>query len=107
MGSYHQTQGWLSSDQVENYEVAAGTQEYRILQFFKAREGVPYSPERIQELVLPGAPLTSVRRALSNLTRLGDLVKMDQCTEGRYGRPVSMWILAGKHRQGQMRLFDE
>lgn len=103
--SYHQTQGWLSTDQAERYQSAAVTQEAKVLEFFRARPGVPYSPERINELVLPTAPLTSVRRALTNLTAQGALVKMDACTSGKYGRPVGMWVLAEAERQGQMRLF--
>lgn len=103
--SYHQTQGYLTTDQVEQYQVSAGTQEEMVLAWFKRRPGVAYSPEQIQALVLPDAPLTSARRAITNLTAAGYLVQTDRSTVGRYGRPVGTWQLAAQHEPGQLRLF--
>lgn len=106
---YHQTQAYLTTDEREAYECVAKTQEEMVLEFFTTRPGMEYSPERVQELVLPHAPLTSVRRALTNLTTAGDLVQGESAVLGRYGRPVGTWKLAVQSVEPgeQMRLFDE
>lgn len=106
---YHQTQSYLTTDACEGYEIVAKTQEEFVLEFFMARPGMAYSPERVQELVLPHAPLTSVRRALTNLTDAGELVQGELSVPGRYGRPVGTWKLAARRVEPgkQMSLFDE
>ena len=48
-------------------------------------------------------PLTSVRRAVTNLTNRGDLVKTDKQVKGPYGRPEYQWRLA--HKYDQRNLF--
>ena len=101
--SYHET-GIVSADDRERYEQQAGSQEEIVLEFFRKRPGLSYSPERVQELVLPSAPLTSVRRALSNLTHAGELVKTEITTDGRYGRAVCTWTLRIVP-SGQLELF--
>jgi len=103
--SYHQTQAQLTIDQREHYEITARTQEELVLAFFQDRPGLAYSPERVQELVLPSAPITSVRRALTNLTEAGELRKAEQMVPGRYGRPVCQWTLAKVEPSGQLELF--
>jgi hypothetical protein len=105
---YHQTQPYLTTDQVERYTTHAISQEGEILRFFQSRPNVEYSPERVQELVLPTAPITSVRRALTNLTDAGELVQGAGSVLGRYGRPIGTWKLAFRVAPGeQMRLFNE
>ena len=97
--SYHQTQ-MLIDDQVAAYTVQAARQEETIYEFFKTSPG-EYSPETIQEKVLPTAPITSVRRAITNLTEAGLLRKTGRKELGRYGRPVGTWMLASD----QFKLF--
>lgn len=101
--SYHETTPAATEDR-ERYEQQAGSQEEMVLEFFRKRPGLSYSPERVQELVLPAAPLTSVRRALSNLTHAGELVKTEVMADGRYGRPVCTWTLKIVP-SGQLELF--
>lgn len=91
--SYHQTQTGLSDEQVASFTVQAARQEELILAYFKTNPG-EYSPEKIQGKVLPTAPITSVRRAITNLTEAGLLKKTGNKETGRYGRPVGTWMLA-------------
>ena len=43
---------------------------------------------------MPGRVLlTSVRRAISNLTAAGVLVKLDLVVDGPWGRPEGLWSL--------------
>ena len=100
MKSYHQTQSYLDAEQVQAFTVQAVRQEDLILDFFKSHAGESFSPEAIQEQVLQSAPITSVRRAITNLTTAGQLVKCGS-EQGRYGRPVGLWKLA----KGQLELF--
>ena len=104
MASYHGTQSFLTSDQVAQYEVAAQTQEQLALAYFLANSSESFSPEQIQSAVLPLAPITSVRRAITNLTASGELVRTDGVATGRCGRPVGTWQAARKH-VGQLQLF--
>lgn len=99
--SYHDTQPMLSSDQVAGYQVKAGKQDDVVLAVFRSMPGRELSPEDVHQLCLRDAPLTSVRRAITNLTVRGLLVKTDHCRPGLYGRPVGLWTLADK----QLRLF--
>jgi hypothetical protein len=105
MESYHQSQPYLSAVQVASYEVAAKTQEDLVLDFFRLHPTCSYSPEQIQTAVLPDAPLTSVRRAITNLTSRGELVRADGAVVGRYGRPVGVWMLARREAR-QLSLFE-
>lgn len=46
-------------------------------------------------------PLTSVRRAMTTLTGLTVLVRLDVQVQGIYGKPEHLWALA----DGQLQLF--
>ena len=71
----------------------AKTQQDSILAFFMAHPNDHFSPDFIALNVLPEAPLTSVRRAITNLTSEGKLDKTDTMTMGRYGKKVHTWRL--------------
>ena len=71
-----------------DYREKAGRQETIILSLFrKIREGSPWD---IYEIV-GNMPITSVRRALTNLTKKGCLIKTGLKKEGAYGRPEYIW----------------
>lgn len=44
-------------------------------------------------------PLTSVRRAITNLTAEGKLVKSERKTRGRYGKAQHTWVYVGFKEQ--------
>jgi len=86
--------------QLGNSEQQTERQELRVLAYFR-RSGARLSPEDIQDKVLPQTPLTSCRRAITNLTRDGFLVKTRHMKPGRYGKHVHTWEL----KRNQLVLF--
>ena len=91
MSSYHNTCGL---EDTREYEAKAQTQEQVIHKWFLDMFGCEWTPSEVQKHFLPNAPLTSVRRALTNLTAAGVLVKTDKQRTGPYGRPEGVWRLA-------------
>ena len=57
------------------------------------------TPSQVHQDVLQSAPLTSIRRSITNLTNEGKLVKTERKKQGAYGRPEYVWRLAGDKRQ--------
>lgn len=92
--------------QRRQYRESAAGQEAAILDYFR-RQVPDYAanPERIQANVLPSAPITSVRRAMTNLTQRGELVRQPRTIEGLYGRPVHLWALAKPPQFKQQELW--
>ena len=76
------------------------SQQKLILKFFQENGGVR-SPDEINLLVLPNSPITSIRRAMTNLTQAKLLIKTDHMVLGQYGKPVHTWKL----NEGQMRML--
>ena len=100
---YHNT---TESTQPElgQYREKAKSQEDRILESLRQppNMGKSYSPSLIKSVLFPSTPITSVRRALTNLTDAGHLVKTDKQVRGPYGRPEFEWMLAPKYNQREM-----
>lgn len=68
----------------------ARTQNEKIMAWFTVfGEGSPSQAA----IALPGAPLTSVRRAITTLERNGKLVKTQRQRQGAYGRPEHVWAV--------------
>lgn len=84
-------------DELARYRSQAATQEEVIAEFFKQRPGRMFTPSELSAL-LPRAPLTSVRRAISDLTARGLLTKTDEKRPGVFNRPEHAWQLKeGNH----------
>ena len=79
-------------------------QEDIVFDFFLHYPGA-YTPFDIQSQVLPEAPITSVRRAITNLTIQGKLEKTDDMRAGELGKNNHQWRLAGDKPQKQLGLF--
>ena len=95
MTDYYNTTNLTGADLVEATQ-KAGAQEEVILAFFKAKkiEKFAWSPSEVWEACFFGrCPLTSVRRAMTNLTNQGKLERMDEQKKGPYGRPEHYWRL--------------
>lgn len=103
MYHYHNTNS-LSGPALDQYEELSYSQEQVILRFMKKHPGIYYRPDEIKIWVFGSTdvPITSIRRALSNLTRDGQIVKSEIKDKGPYGRPVNQWVLPGKIRQLQI-----
>jgi hypothetical protein len=75
------------------------TQNDRVLTIFKSRErrGTPMAPHNIWAVYCSTwdvVPLTSIRRAITCLTKAGKLSKHPVMTEGLYGKPSHTWVLS-------------
>lgn len=86
-------------------EAAARTQEDRVLAFFRNHfRSVGWTPSEVNEIIMPESPLTSTRRAMTNLTYDGKLVRTEIKRTGPYGRAEFAWQVAGPE---QASLFQE
>jgi predicted ArsR family transcriptional regulator len=74
---------------LSDYELKARTQDKNILTLLEKMGKA--SPSDIMPH-LPNTPITSIRRALTNLTRLGYAVKTDDVKKGMYGRNEHVWM---------------
>jgi len=87
-------------------EAQATRQEDRVLAFFHAHPAQRYTPVEVHRRVLPEAPLTSARRALTNLTTAGHLEKCAEQRPGLFGKPNCTWRLRPPAPPGtQLALF--
>lgn len=90
----------VPADEALARETAAGRQERRILAVFQHRPGACLTPSQVRGLLCdecgPQAPLlTSVRRALTNLTTRGKLVHHETDRRpGPHGAKESTWSLS-------------
>jgi len=99
---YHNTTESLGPE-LRQYQDKASSQEKRILAFLKLDHNRPITPSAAMKWIFKDSvPITSVRRALTNLTNAGELVKTNVQTKGPYGRPEFIWELADKYRQREM-----
>lgn len=74
------------ADTLKNSKAKAATQQDTILEFFKDNPLQAYSPEEVHEQTGLNCPLTSVRRAMSNLKGEGLILKTDLMVMGSYGK---------------------
>ena len=68
----------------------------------------PLSPSMVlTQLGLAGKnyPITSVRRAMTNLSKEGKLKKTNDYTEGQYGKREHLWKLPDMEKPKQVSLF--
>ena len=97
--SYHNSTN-ASGALLDRYEDKAVSQDMRILAYFTVAPFAAYSPSSLLKWVFDGSvPITSVRRALTNLTDAGELVKTDKQEKGPYGRLEYMWRLVEQSPQ--------
>lgn len=96
--SFYNTTG-LSSDQLRAAKDACNRQESHVLALF--RKHVTLSPSECHVLYSnhcanpnDAPPITSIRRAITDLTERGLLVKSATMRRGAYGKPEHCWTLA-------------
>lgn len=104
--TFHNTTGLRGRRLREAIEQAA-TQEDKVRTYFAWHPNALLTPFDVQERVFGGrVPITSVRRAMTNLTERGVLVKTGHTKRGEYGQPNHCWRLRHEgEREGQMGLF--
>ena len=88
------------------YEHKAKSQEELIYEYFLSRPGMQYAPSQVQRhLNLTAAPITSIRRAITNLTSANLLTKTAHQVAGPYGHPEYCWALRRERTPEQGRLL--
>ena len=93
--SYYNTTR-LNGDELKKATMEAVTQEDTILQWYTERRRLSLGEVfTMADMVGYDWPITSVRRAITNLTNRGLLVKTDEQVEGLYGRPEYVWCING------------
>ena len=104
--SFHNTIEARGAD-LKHLDARAQTQEQTILNFFRQHVGRMFTPSEIhQRLYSPSTPLTSVRRAITNLTEAGHITKTDVRTLGPYGVNEHCWYVRPVVKtQSQLTLF--
>jgi len=81
----------------------AKTQTQQILELFEYRPDGHYSPSEVYNLLQRlNCPITSIRRAISDLTKEGKLEMTGFKRTGLYGKPEFCWTL--KKEKGQIKL---
>ena len=73
--------------------VRSETQADKILRYFKNNPGREFTPFEIQRNVLYDSPVTSVRRAMTDLTNGGKLEKTSSQKMGKYSKMNYCWKL--------------
>lgn len=93
MSLFHNTLD-LPESELKVRQLKAGSQNQKILEFFKRNPGLLYTPFDIQRLCFfPHTPITSIRRAMTDLTKLGYLEKTKEKRAGEYGELNYCWRL--------------
>ncbi|QDP66113.1 MAG: putative HTH binding protein [Prokaryotic dsDNA virus sp.] len=93
--NYHNTTN-LTGSKLKKAIDTSLSQESVILEIFK--QGKKYSPSQVNKIIRREClkwPLTSVRRAISNLTYTGHLLKTEDKVLGEYGSPEYVWKYNG------------
>ena len=94
----------LQNSDLDRARRKASSQQERILAFFMSNPGRLITPDEVWTHVFPvrdfgddsrNAPITSIRRAMTNLTKEGLLVKTQHMKPGYYDKLVYCWQLAG------------
>ncbi len=81
---FHNTTS-LDGGDLSDHRFRAGRQNKRVLDFFKSHSYENYIPFEVWKcLGVNNAPITSIRRSISDLTDLEYLIKLD----GKDGRPL-------------------
>jgi predicted HTH transcriptional regulator len=68
-------------------------QEKEIVEVFSNNPSSKMTPFDVQDNVGHHVPITSIRRAITNLTERGVLTKSDIMKKGRYGKMNHCWEL--------------
>ena len=85
-----------SGDELNKSRKQTEKQEDIILKFFQDRPKREMGPSSILiEVGLKNVPITSIRRAITNLTTAGFLVKTENTVIGAYGKAEHLWKFKG------------
>ena len=90
---YHNTTG-LKGNELIKRQLKAGSQNDAILKFFNRYPCRDFNPFEVWDAMkLPRTPRSSVQRAMTDLTKLGYLVKTDNMRPGEFDNLTHCWKL--------------
>lgn len=93
---FHDTIGLLPSERLAR-ESKALNQTERIIEWFKRNKGQSFTPSQCWEAIgYAHVPLTSIRRGITDATKMGELVKCKEKRIGLYGELNYTWTYATK-----------
>ena len=87
---FYNTINEVSSTLVKSH-LTTRTQEAVILDCFKSAKE-PLSPSMVHFLTKLKCPITSIRRAMTNLSKDGSLKKTSKYTIGKFGKKEHLWV---------------
>jgi hypothetical protein len=88
---FYNTTG-LEGDKLKQRQIKVGSQNEAILNFFRNHPDRNFTPDEVwTAMMLPKTPLTSIRRAITDLTKLGYLIKTPVKRMGIYGIETGTW----------------
>ena len=83
-----------SGDELIAHTITCKSQEERILAIFKEKQGVAMTPFYILDIyskLYKEVPITSIRRAMSNLTEENKLIKTRNMKKEHFGKKNFLW----------------
>jgi hypothetical protein len=83
----------LSGNDLSESVADAQKQQKLVETFFRKYPNQKFTPFEVHKALNINAPITSIRRAITNLTNEGILVKTDEKRIGQYGKPNYTWTL--------------
>lgn len=83
-----------SGQSLIDFEASNQTSSEKVLAFFERHKGQSFTPFEVAK-ELSQYPITSIRRAITDLTNQNKLIKNDkeQQRTGQYGKPNYTWTL--------------
>ena len=83
----------LDGEELERAKENCKSQEERLQLLIQVNQQVtPFEAQELYEKHFPKVPITSIRRALTNLTYLKSFAKVGRMKEERYGKPNHKWV---------------
>ena len=102
MSPYYETVPLDSAAERKKYEDVCGKQEAEILRFLERHWHHDMSASYVwKTLFTSSTPLTSVRRALSDLARKGYVEKTAEKVIGPFSRPEHTWRFRKPYKEGE------
>lgn len=94
MGHHYYNTTDLVGDELRERIANAASQEKKVKAFFEGHPEKQFTPFEVRDAIFSGGtPITSVRRAITNLTDEEVLKKTDNQREGLFGEPNHLWTL--------------
>lgn len=96
MNSFHNSVPIKDEEELQVREKKSKSMEDHMLRHFRDHPYTSFTPHALWLLCGEQYPLTSIRRAMTNLTKAGHLVVTGEMRPGLYGVNVNCWILKRK-----------